>query len=211
MDPEDDAWASFGVAPRRRLTNAQPNCFEYAQRAPTTKELLATLPAHNLRHTLYRDPFYSNPLDAPTSVYENQVSKLRIDLRGGIGEWNDGVVWRNRDFQLHGRGVHGWEYAGAVAPRRGKIRRWLQKEADEGGPATRSSTSSQQLYFRSQVCGGHDGAARGLLISSRRSRARHRSRNHSRTGLRGCATAATCRCSRSRSSVGAPVGAVAWS
>lgn len=132
-------------------SSSQTNCYEFKLRAPSTRTLTATLGDHGLRHTIYREPHYSDPVDRPTTVTYDAMTGARFDYRGGIGEWSDGAVWRNRVYSLDGRGVHGWEYATSrPPPRLGEIRRWLSKEGDGSGIASLHSTQSQSR-FRSQV------------------------------------------------------------
>ncbi|EJD47779.1 hypothetical protein AURDEDRAFT_144423 [Auricularia subglabra TFB-10046 SS5] len=124
------------------------SAFEFAERAPTRAELLSSLNEHQLRHTLYADPHYSNPSDAPSRITE--YAGREFDLRHGVPEWDDGVVWRNRFSQLKGKNVPGWEFVGRTAPRLGEIRRWLEKEDEEG--EVHSATPSQPM-LRSQIEG----------------------------------------------------------
>ncbi|KZW02196.1 DNA/RNA polymerase [Exidia glandulosa HHB12029] len=148
-----DPWSAFSITQTQSPSSSQVNCFEFARRAPTARELLATLGDHRLRHTVYREAHYSNPHDRPSTVTSDPVTELTFDLRGGIGEWEDGQVWRNRAFRLEGRAVPGWEYAGSPPPPRvGQVRRWLQKEVDDGVVASLQSSLSQ-TRFRSQIEG----------------------------------------------------------
>ncbi|KAH7102034.1 hypothetical protein BKA62DRAFT_701193 [Auriculariales sp. MPI-PUGE-AT-0066] len=131
-----DPWSAFGISSQTQSPDSSQmdsNCFAYAEAPPSKRELFNTLEAHQLRHTIYRDPYYSNPTDAPRKVTQRDIDGLVFDLRAGsIGQWEDGLVWRDQAFELEADGVHGWEFAGKPPPRMGTIRRWLKVEEERG-------------------------------------------------------------------------------
>jgi len=155
-----DPWSAFGIHSQSESQDRTPtssqsgvSCFTYAVTAPSRSELLSTLDEHHLRHTVYRDPYYSNANDAPKRLTERDIDGLVFDLRAEtIGQWDDGVVWRDQTFDLEPEGVDGWEFAGGAPPKMGEVRKWLVKQTEDARGVNPPSTFEQlRPQLRSQV------------------------------------------------------------
>lgn len=105
--------------------------FTYDIPPPSTRELLGSLEALGVPQKIYRDPFYSNEEDVPD--FAREYAGLVYQLKGGDGvgnleEWENtsGIQSLPVSDKLHGRDVHGWEYAG-LPPGQNEVKRWLRE------------------------------------------------------------------------------------
>ncbi|KAF8516147.1 hypothetical protein BU17DRAFT_92979 [Hysterangium stoloniferum] len=100
----------------------------YALSPPSTSSLLNSIPAYDMVHKEYRDPYYSQSEDLPERPRE--YAGLVFDLTRGTGTtflppWASEEADNVKTELLGDEGVTGWEYAG-WPPNRQRVVQWLR-------------------------------------------------------------------------------------
>ncbi|KAG8995718.1 DNA polymerase zeta [Tulasnella sp. JGI-2019a] len=172
------------------------SAYAYPLLPPTSEEVMLNLVDLGIKETLYRDPYYSNVVDAPKRPLEYAGRLFHLKGGTGVGSLEDWAVmddwWDDAEdpseavkkvspskrafhtstepkpgrYPLIGRGVAGWEYAGGVQAGP-PSRHDLVKWLKETDGTIVETTRAKRLNLQSQIAGPTQKNKHGLRASQK--------------------------------------------